>query len=151
MSNISNDEENINVNIEENNENKINEEVSNEKINESTNEETTNKEMTKEIAREEITEVENKNTEGVNNKVSFKDAFSSISVDILITAALSVVGIILFDVILRVAAGYYVKEKASVFLIIYLIMTLLYTSIMESSKGNTIGKRLAKLKLTKME
>lgn len=139
MSNISNDEENINVNIEEDNENK-------------TNEEATNKETAKEIKKEEIIEVENKGAEEVDNKkISFKDAFSSICVDALITGALSVVGIILLDVILRVTVGYYVKEKASMFLIIYIIMTILYTSIMESSKGNTVGRRLAKLKVTKME
>ncbi|KYH28613.1 RDD family protein [Clostridium colicanis] len=101
---------------------------------------------------EEITKEESVGNSDIISKVSFKDAFMSSILDILITGAISIAGLYIFDFILRIAAGYYVKEKVSVFLIIYLIVTLLYTTIMESSKsGNTIGKRAANLKTIKIK
>jgi uncharacterized RDD family membrane protein YckC len=110
------------------------------------------KNINKEINNEEIIKEDSvRNSDAVSN-VSFKDAFMSSILDILVTGAISVAGLYIFDFILRITAGYYVKEKVSIFLIIYLIVTALYTTIMESSKnGNTIGKRAANLKTIKIK
>lgn len=97
-------------------------------------------------------ETENNEIEAVekdNSKISFKDTFSAAIVDLAVTAAGSVVGLFLIDAILRVTAGFYIKEKVSFSVIIFVIVSLLYTSIMESSKGETIGKRLLKLKINR--
>ncbi|KOA21182.1 RDD family protein [Clostridium homopropionicum DSM 5847] len=93
---------------------------------------------------EEIEAVEKDST-----KINLKDTFTSSIVDLAVTAAATVVGLFLIDAILRVTAGYYIKEKVSFSVIIFVIVSLLYTSIMESSKGETIGKRLLKLKVTR--
>lgn len=98
------------------------------------------------------TEAENNETETVekdNSKISFKDAFAAAIIDLVVTAAASVVGLFLIDAILRFTAGFYIKDKVSFSVIIFVIVSLLYTSIMESSKGETIGKRSLKLKVTR--
>ncbi|QGU95467.1 hypothetical protein GOM49_10530 [Clostridium bovifaecis] len=105
---------------------------------------------------EEIVEVDNMNKTDVEveavGKVSLKDAFMSTIIDVIITGAISIAGLYIFDIILKVTAGYYVKEKISVLAIIYLIVTILYSSIMESSKtANTIGKRASNLKVIKLK
>lgn len=111
--------------------------------------------MTKELAVE-IAEENNMNRTEVEveeaNKVSFKDAFLAVIIDVIITGGISVAGLYIFDIILKATAGYYVKEKVSVFAIIYIIVTILYSSIMESSKTeNTIGKRASNLKVIKLK
>lgn len=93
-------------------------------------------------------ESNNVNTE---KKVSFGDAFIATLVDVITIGLISSIGLFVFNAILKVA-GYYVKDVIPMFLIIYLIVTLLYTSIMESSKNaDTIGKRVARLKLIKTQ
>ncbi len=94
--------------------------------------------------------IENNNVD-TEKKVSFGDAFIATLVDIITVGLISAIGLFIFNVILKVA-GYYVKDVIPMFLIIYLIVTLLYTSIMESSKNaDTIGKRVARLKLIKTQ
>lgn len=94
--------------------------------------------------------IENNNVD-TEKKVSFGDAFIATLVDIITVGLISSIGLFIFNVILKVA-GYYVKDVIPMFLIIYLIVTLLYTSIMESSKNaDTIGKRIARLKLIKTQ
>jgi len=101
-------------------------------------------------AEAENTEIEADDKD--NSKISFKDTFVSSIVDLAVTGAATAVGLFLIDAILRVTAGYYIKEKVSFSLIIFVIVSLLYTSIMESSKNeDTIGKRLLKLKVTRSE
>jgi hypothetical protein len=95
---------------------------------------------------------EENNTVNIENKVGFGDAFIATLVDIIATGLVSVAGLFIFDAILKAIAGYYVKDVIPMFIIIYLIVTLLYTSIMESSKNaDTIGKRVARLKLVKTQ
>lgn len=104
----------------------------------------------KEVAIEAVDYNEIEAEEEKTNKVSFSDALISTIVDVLIAGAISVAGLYIFDIILRLAAGYYVSDKISAFAIIYIIVTILYTTIMESSRSaNTIGKKAANLKVIK--
>lgn len=106
-----------------------------------------NNEKSVEVEENNYTEIKDEPVD----RISFKDTLLSSVVDAVITGTISVVALYIFDIILRSAAGYFVKEKVSLFVIIYLLVTILYTSIMESSKnGNTIGKRAANLKITKI-
>lgn len=96
-----------------------------------------------------LNEVEKK--ENIATKVALKDSFLAAFIDIISIGVISAGVLFIFDAILRVTAGFYVKEKIQMLGIIYLIVMLLYTSIMESSKSaNTIGKRVANLKITKI-
>jgi hypothetical protein len=125
-----------NVNIEVNNEGEV----------ENTNIENGN------TVNIENTSSEDNSTANIENKVSFGDAFISTLVDIITTGLISVVGLFIFNAILKAAAGYYIKEVIPMFLIVYLIVALLYGSIMVSSKGaDTIGKRVARLKVVKTQ
>mgnify|MGYP001593840041 FL=1 len=97
--------------------------------------------------KEEVTEVKDK--ESYISKVSFKDTFVANIIDILVTLGISIVVLFVIDGILRVAAGYYVVEKIQMTAIIYLIVSLLYTSIMQSKNCDTVGMKVAKLKISK--
>lgn len=100
----------------------------------------------------ENTDIENKDTASIDSKVSFGDAFIATIVDIITTGLISAVGLFIFNSILKVAAGYYVKEVIPMFFIVYLIVTLLYGSLMQSSKNaDTVGKRVARLRVIKTQ
>lgn len=125
-----------NVNIEVNNEGEV----------ENTNIENGN------TVNTENTNNQDNSTANIEDKVSFGDAFIATIVDIITTGLISAVGLFIFNAILEAAAGYYVKEVIPMFLIVYLVVTLLYGSIMQSSKGSdTIGKRVARLKVVKTQ
>lgn len=119
------------------------------------NKEELKKEVTEELKEEEV-EVEQIDSKTENKvdetKIRMQDTLLSSIVDILITSVISTACLFIGDGILRSTAGYYVTEKPTLFIIIYLIVSLLYTSIMESRKNaDTIGKRSAKIKLTKTQ
>lgn len=72
-----------------------------------------------------------------------KKLLSSVA-DQIITIGLSLVGIVLFDFILKLF-GLYIAERQPMFLIIYVIVNILYSPICESTKLNkTIGKKVIK-------
>ncbi|KEI04045.1 hypothetical protein IRP63_04365 [Clostridium botulinum] len=96
---------------------------------------------------EVITNEEN----NLESKMTFKDTFVSNLVDILVTLGLSIVALFIIDGILRVTAGYYVTEKVQMTAIIYLIISLIYTSVMQIKSCDTIGMRVSKLKINKAE
>ncbi|KGM94286.1 hypothetical protein Z968_11900 [Clostridium novyi A str. 4552] len=97
--------------------------------------------------KEEVTEINDK--ESYISKVNFKDTFTASIIDILVTLGMSIVVLFVIDGILRVTAGYYIVEKIQMTAIIYLIVSLLYTSIMQSKSCDTVGMRVAKLKISK--
>lgn len=97
--------------------------------------------------KEHVTEVKDK--EGCISKVNFKDTFVASIIDILVTLGISIVALFIIDGLLRVAAGYYIVKKIEMIAIIYLIVSLLYTSIMQSKNCDTVGMKVAKLKISK--
>lgn len=110
------------------------------------------KEETDEEIKEEIVEAGSNSEVDESKTIRISDTFVSSITDILITSAISAAGLFLGNGILKSATGYYIKEKATMFMIIYIIVSLLYTSIMESGKNaDTIGKRASKIKLTKTQ
>lgn len=120
-----------------------------EEIKEEITEEEQESEVEKEVEEVVATDTNNEVDEA---KISMADTFGSSIVDILITAAISAAVLFIGDGILRATAGYYITEKPTMFMIIYIIVSLLYTSIMESRKNaDTIGKRSVKIKLTKTQ
>lgn len=98
-------------------------------------------------------EIENESMESIayeaKDKISFIDTFKSNLIDILSTGIISIAALYIFDILLRVTAGYYVKEKIPMLFIFYLISSLLYTSIMENKSADTIGKRVSRIRITK--
>lgn len=83
----------------------------------------------------------------VRRKASFIESFESVMIDELILAGVSFVLLYVVDYILKYF-GYQVAQKGNMVFIIFVVVTLLYVSIMESTKsGNTFGKKVNKLKV----
>ncbi|EES91626.1 hypothetical protein FDJ70_06110 [Clostridium botulinum] len=99
-------------------------------------------------SEDELIKTEENNLE---SKITFKDTFVSNLVDILVTLGLSIVALFIIDGILRVTAGYYVTQKVQMTVIIYLIISLIYTSVMQIKSYDTIGMRVSKLKINKVK
>lgn len=104
------------------------------------------KEQLENMDKPSIDEASNENIDNI----SLKDTFLASLIDVVLTGVVSTAILFLLDGILRITAGYYISAKISMLAIIYLIVFIIYTSIMESSKNaNTIGKRAANLKIIK--
>lgn len=108
--------------------------------------------VVKTVENEEM-KIENESIESftyeTKEKITFIDTFKSNLIDIVSTGVISIAALYIFDILLRVTAGYYVKEKISMLFIFYLISSLFYTSIMESKSADTIGKRVSRIRITK--
>lgn len=76
------------------------------------------------------------------NKPSFIHSLLSQLVDQVVIGVISTAVLYLFDLLLRLITGYYVSEKGSVLFIIYVLVNILYVSIIEASQGSTIGKNI---------
>lgn len=98
-------------------------------------------------------EEDKKETKEDTKGVSFKNSFMAILIDTVVVTGSSLVGLLIFNkVILKLLGLKIVNEyRGSVLLIIFIIISILYTSIMESKKGNTIGKKYCDLKVEKVE
>lgn len=87
-----------------------------------------------------------------DDKVSFLNSLAAVFIDEAIVGVISFGVLYLVDLLMRSIAGYYIVEKAPMYLIIFVIITLFYTSIMENKKnGQTFGKKIMKLKTTKIK
>ena len=87
--------------------------------------------------------------ENKDRKPTFIDTFKANIIDLIIIGGISAVGVFVADAILRLA-GYFVTEKFQMSFIIFMIVMVLYMSIMESRRNsNTIGKKVAGLIITK--
>lgn len=88
-----------------------------------------------------IEPVETPKDKVVGKKSFFRNLIAAI-VDEAIIGIISVVLLYLGDFILRVA-GYFISGKISMLLIIFVVVSILYPAIMESTKkGNTIGRSI---------
>lgn len=112
-----------------------------------------NEEQAKEEKAKEANDTEEEKIEGtidpvgiskdkvVGKKSFFRNLIAAI-VDEAIIGIISVVLLYLGDFILR-AAGYFISGKISMLLIIFVVVSILYPAIMESTKkGNTIGRSI---------
>lgn len=87
----------------------------------------------------------------VNNaiKPNFLDTFKANLIDLLVIGGISAVGVFVADAILQLA-GYAITQKFQVGFIIFMVVMVLYMSIMESGKkSTTVGKKISGLIITK--
>ena len=82
-------------------------------------------------------------------KPTFFDAFKASIIDLVVVGAISTVGLFAADAILKIA-GFAISEKFAMSFIIFMVVMVFYMSIMESGKKSaTIGKKVARLIITK--
>jgi uncharacterized RDD family membrane protein YckC len=75
-------------------------------------------------------------------KASFIKSLSAIIVDEVIIGIISIIVLFVFEALLKLG-GYFISQKISITFLIFVVVSILYTSIMETKKnGNTIGKKL---------
>lgn len=88
---------------------------------------------------------------GGEKNVTFFRSLLATLVDSAICLGIAYVLEFLFDIIIKLPAiGYMVTNKVSILFIIFILTSVLYTSIMESKfKGETIGKGLFNIKVIK--
>ena len=82
-------------------------------------------------------------------KPTFIDTFKASLIDLIVIGGISTVGVFVADSILRLA-GYAITQKFQMAFIIFMVIMVLYMSIMESGKSSgTIGKKVSGLIITK--
>ena len=108
-----------------------------------------------EVKNEEIIELDSNEkcttgeTSNANVKPSFVDAFKASLIDLIVIGGISAVGVFVADAVLRLA-GYFVTQKFQMSFIIFMIVMVLYMSLMESGKTSaTIGKKASRLIITR--
>jgi hypothetical protein len=73
-------------------------------------------------------------------------------IDTAVTALVSLLGVYLFDEILRLLFGYYVVDFKGVYIILFLIILVFYPVIMQRSKdGKTLGNKFSKMQMKERE
>lgn len=106
-----------------------------------------------ESAEAEDTEEEEVSEEVVNENSGKKPSFFSTCAatisDAVIIAVLAYVLVYVVDFILRKAAGLYVVEKNQMLFLLYVVVSLLYVSILESTLGFTVGKTVFGIKVAR--
>ncbi|MFQ9978052.1 RDD family protein [Clostridium cadaveris] len=90
------------------------------------------------VSGEEIKEEPKKNKKG------FMARLEAIIVDELIIGASAYILLLIFDLIIRFGLGYYVSNMVSMYLVFFILVSIVYPLIMECSKfGNTIGRKIS--------
>lgn len=95
------------------------------------------------IINENIIEEEKKidNTKNKSKNNIFMKLFASI-IDQIIVIALALISLVVLDLLLQLL-GFYIKEREPMFLIIYVVINIIYSPILESLKiKKTIGKKI---------
>jgi hypothetical protein len=112
--------------------------VNNEVIN---NDEVNNEELNKDI---EVTEEDNAINEEVKEDgkaVKFIKRLLAATIDQIVAIAFALLLLLVFDFLLKFV-GFYIAQRQPMFLVIYVITNILYSTICESTKlGRTIGKK----------
>lgn len=97
---------------------------------------------------EELNHIENKVVEK-SMKPRFIDTLKASLIDLIVIGVISTGLVFIADSILRLT-GYFVTQKFQMSFIIFMVVMVLYTSIMESGKSSTtIGKKLSGLTIIK--
>ena len=101
-----------------------------------------------ESVKEELSYSENFNEEK-STKPSFMDTLKANLLDLIVIGGISTIIVFLSDVVLKFA-GYTITEKFQMSFVIFMVVMVLYMSIMESGKNSaTLGKKIAGLIITK--
>lgn len=112
--------------------------VNNEVIN---NDEVNNEELNKDI---EVTEEDNAINGEVKEDgkvVKFIKRLLAATIDQIVAIAFVLLLLLIFDFLLKLV-GFYIAQRQPMFLVIYVITSILYSTICESTKlGRTIGKK----------
>ena len=97
---------------------------------------------------EECPSFENSNEYKVR-KPNFIDTFKASLIDLIVIGGISTIGVFGADALLRLT-GYGITQKFQMAFIIYMVVMVLYMSIMESGKTSaTLGKKIAGLIIKK--
>ena len=99
---------------------------------------------------EELMSVNNENSNGDKViKPNFLDTFKASLIDLVVIGGISAAAVFVADAMLKLA-GYAISEKFQMAFIIFMVVMVLYMSIMESGKkSSTIGKKISGLIITK--
>lgn len=93
----------------------------------------------------ETEEIEDIQEQTVANRVSFINSLSAVILDEAIVGIVSVALLYITDAVLK-AAGYAITERPSMLFIIFVVVSVLYTSITEAvQNGKTLGKKFFKI------
>jgi hypothetical protein len=66
-------------------------------------------------------------------------------IDTIVTGVVSIAIVYLIDLILRIAAGYYIADMKSMFIIVFIIVLILYPFVMSKTKFRaTLGEKFSK-------
>ena len=101
----------------------------------------------KEAEAEDISEKSVNTNSG--KKPNFFASFAAIISDGIIIAVLSYLLLYVVDFILRRTAGVYVTEKSQMLFLLYVIVSLIYVSVLESTLGFTVGKTVFGIKVAR--
>jgi len=90
------------------------------------------------------------NSNGYNAvKPNFLDTFKANLIDLVVIGGISAVAVFVADAMLKLG-GYFITQKFQMAFIIFMVVMVLYMSIMESGKkSTTIGKKISGLIITK--
>lgn len=84
--------------------------------------------------------------------VSFWQAFIANGIDMIIIVLVSIALLLIMDVLLHVALGMFISDFTGMFLILIIITTVVYNTIMQSSrKSSTLGEKVSKIYLNSRE
>jgi len=96
---------------------------------------------------EESDHIDNKQVNVI--KPNFIDTFKANFIDLVVIGGISAVTVFVADAILKLA-GYAISQKFQMAFIIFMVVMVLYMSIMESgNKSSTLGKKISGLIITK--
>ena len=99
------------------------------------------------IKTEEVTEkIVDENS---NKKPSFIASCAATISDAIIIGVLAYVLLYVVDFILKNALGLYIVEKNQMLFILYIVVSLLYVSVLESILGFTVGKTVFGIKVVR--
>lgn len=116
-------------------------------INKDNNEELNHIENNEVMKNQEVIS-ENKKIEK-SIKPRFLDTFKASILDLIVIGGISTALVFIGDSILRLT-GYYINQKFQMSFIIFMVVMVLYMSIMESGKlSTTLGKKLSGLSIIK--
>ena len=96
-----------------------------------------------------LVSIENTERKG---KSFFDGILKATLIDTAVTALASLLGVYIFDLLLRLLCGYYVVDFKGVYIILFLIILVLYPIIMQHSKqGKTLGQKIGKVEVKERE
>ncbi|WP_291648787.1 RDD family protein [Clostridium sp.] len=119
-----------------------NEIINNEELNKNLEDNNTNENYDNKDSKviEEYNDI-NEEVKEDGKSVKFIKRLLAATIDQIVAIALALLLLLVFDLILRFV-GLYIAERQPMFLIIYVITNILYSTICESTKlGRTIGKK----------